>query len=101
MYQSSGEASRCAVGSEHHDTGDDGSGDGELGDAGRGGVWVLRGCCQTNSNASPFAAEPSFQIALSWRHSSKRPCQFELNFNLSALRFLISAANSGPNLFHQ
>lgn len=39
MYQSSGEASRCAVGSEHHDTGDDGSGDGELGDAGRGGVW--------------------------------------------------------------
>ena len=39
MYQSSGEASRCAAGSEYHNTRADGSRDGELRDAGRGGVW--------------------------------------------------------------
>ena len=43
MYQSSGEASRCAAGSEYHNTRDDGSRDGELGDAGRGGVWGVSG----------------------------------------------------------
>ena len=28
-------------------------------------------CCQTNSNWSPFVAQPSIQIAPSWRHSAR------------------------------
>ena len=32
------------------------------------GLWR---CCQTNSNSSPFAFQPSLQIAPSWRHSAR------------------------------